>query len=319
MRRKKKRTRGDGVVRHPNNGRHSCRFRERGPHRSTDDRLDGRDRCVRISHLEARQPSNSVQLDFCRPKEWIAYLSPGDDSSFDHHFRFLTKVLTAINTLESSVGRVEGDRSPRGSLPRVSRWPGLRVVRERLGRSNETSHGWSPCVLNPQFKNDKEWKPSSVSENHTHTHTRRKEKGGSYGLIVYLAIYLLTRWLSLPSSSPFKGPRTSRILAAVRQVREMTSPIRPMACASELLSQNGKRGQKVDGLAMIKTDKGGHLPDHSWCSFNHKTLKEGVWEKVIRAPTYPSLWEKNLLQIAPMSWSKSSAATVSGNQDRNVS
>jgi hypothetical protein len=55
----------------------------------------------------------------------------------------------------------------------------------------------------------------------------------TYGLMVYLATYLLTRPLSflLPSPSPssLSGPRSSLILAAVLQVRLTTSPTRPIA------------------------------------------------------------------------------------------
>ena len=57
----------------------------------------------------------------------------------------------------------------------------------------------------------------------------------THGLIVYFAIYRLTRALSLLSESPSSVPRTSRILDAVRHVRDTTSPTRPMACESELI------------------------------------------------------------------------------------
>lgn len=53
------------------------------------------------------------------------------------------------------------------------------------------------------------------------------------GLIVYLAMYRLTRKLSFPSCSPFKGPVKLFILLAVRHVRLTTSPTLPIAWASE--------------------------------------------------------------------------------------
>ena len=71
------------------------------------------------------------------------------------------------------------------------------------------------------------------------------------GLIVYLAIYLRARRLSMRSLSCFSGPRCSFILCAVCQVRVITSPTRPMAWESEAIMLNPPKSWKISSAAMV--------------------------------------------------------------------
>ena len=82
-----------------------------------------------------------------------------------------------------------------------------------------------PCVM-------------ALSEADSSATKQEEENATTHGLMVYLEIYRLTRLLSHPpaaSPSDASGPRNSRILLAVRHVRLMTSPTRPIACESELI------------------------------------------------------------------------------------
>lgn len=84
---------------------------------------------------------------------------------------------------------------------------------------------------------------------------RRKAQHNSrtHGLIVYFAIYRLTLSLSLPSTSPSftKGPLTPLIFAAVRHVRAITSPIRPIACASDEIIEMAPVSCKTSSAATV--------------------------------------------------------------------
>lgn len=57
----------------------------------------------------------------------------------------------------------------------------------------------------------------------------------------------LTRRLSLPSFSPSSGPVISLILAAVRQVLDTTSPIRPIALDQKSIRSAGVFGGRKEG------------------------------------------------------------------------
>src|SRR5258706_5606370 len=71
------------------------------------------------------------------------------------------------------------------------------------------------------------------------------------GLIVYLAMYLLTLELSEREESPFAAPRCNFILWAVCQVRMITSPTRPMAWESEDIMLKAPRSCRISSAAMV--------------------------------------------------------------------
>mmetsp|Transcript_71493 Transcript_71493/g.167459 ORF Transcript_71493/g.167459 Transcript_71493/m.167459 type:complete len:206 (-) Transcript_71493:904-1521(-) len=71
------------------------------------------------------------------------------------------------------------------------------------------------------------------------------------GLIVYLATYRLIRVLSLPLASSGSGPRCSFIFEAVCQVRQITSPTRPIACESEEIMEIAPMSCRMSSAAMV--------------------------------------------------------------------
>ena len=71
------------------------------------------------------------------------------------------------------------------------------------------------------------------------------------GLIVYLATYRLTRSLSLRVLSPASGPSCTFILWAVCQQRTIASPIRPIACESELIMLMMPRSWKTSSAPIV--------------------------------------------------------------------
>ena len=79
------------------------------------------------------------------------------------------------------------------------------------------------------------------------------ERVDPYGLIVYFAMYLLTRPLSwlMGSPSSVSGPHRPRILLAVRQVLLTTSPTRPIACESELIMEMAPMSWRTSSAAMV--------------------------------------------------------------------
>ena len=73
----------------------------------------------------------------------------------------------------------------------------------------------------------------------------------SAGLMVYLATYRRARKLSLSPASSGRRPRCQRILAAVCQVRIITSPTRPMAWLSEAIMEKAPRSWRMSSAAMV--------------------------------------------------------------------
>mmetsp|Transcript_9643 Transcript_9643/g.23804 ORF Transcript_9643/g.23804 Transcript_9643/m.23804 type:complete len:223 (-) Transcript_9643:2446-3114(-) len=74
------------------------------------------------------------------------------------------------------------------------------------------------------------------------------------GLMVYLAMYRLIRKLSHPgptAASSGRLPRCSFILAAVCQVRVMTSPTRPIACESDDMMEIAPMSCRMSSAAIV--------------------------------------------------------------------
>ena len=70
------------------------------------------------------------------------------------------------------------------------------------------------------------------------------------GLIVYFATYRRARKLSAGSPPP-RSPRTCFITCATCQVRVITSPIRPIAWASEEVIEMAPRSCRWSSAAMV--------------------------------------------------------------------
>ena len=70
------------------------------------------------------------------------------------------------------------------------------------------------------------------------------------GLIVYFATYRRARSLSAGSDSPSE-PRRAFITCATCQVRVTTSPIRPIACASEEVIEIAPRSCRTSSAAIV--------------------------------------------------------------------
>lgn len=97
-----------------------------------------------------------------------------------------------------------------------------------LPTSTEPTYLLMPCVMALRYYRIRQVQ----SPGH-----REAKKPATYGLIVYLEIYLFTLPLSHSDEShrSTSGPLHVFILLAVRHVRETTSPTRPIACESELI------------------------------------------------------------------------------------
>lgn len=121
-------------------------------------------------------------------------MRPGDDSTFDDQFGLRTKVFGF----------------PHDQIGQTA----LRDLANDMRHSMGDSAGISAVSHMP----DSAFRPQCSNLNLA-----------TYGLMVYFAIYRFTRTLSFLSESPSSDPLTSRILEAVRQVLETTSPIRPIA------------------------------------------------------------------------------------------
>mmetsp|Transcript_39931 Transcript_39931/g.118454 ORF Transcript_39931/g.118454 Transcript_39931/m.118454 type:complete len:262 (+) Transcript_39931:516-1301(+) len=72
------------------------------------------------------------------------------------------------------------------------------------------------------------------------------------GLIVYFAMYRLIRALSAPADvSSGSGPRCAFILSAVCQVRQTTSPTRPIACESDDMTEMAPMSCRMSSAAIV--------------------------------------------------------------------
>lgn len=125
-------------------------------------------------------------------RQKITNLRPSNHTRFEHHLGFRTEIFWFPEN--------EISKSANSNLTNEVAYP--------IGNGAEK-------YRIPPFRREK-------------IQTRKKK---TYGLIVYLATYLLTLPLSFPSQSPrdTKGPLHSRNLLAVLQVRLITSPTRPIA------------------------------------------------------------------------------------------
>ena len=131
--------------------------------------------------------------------------------------------------------------------------PDLRTISGRdpkfSGRQSTRSASW-PTATDPTT-----WLIPCVMALHTHCKPLllASQHKITHGLTVYLDIYRLTRPLSFPSSSPSSasGPRISRILLAVRHVRVITSPTRPIACESELIIEIAPESCSTSSAATV--------------------------------------------------------------------